>query len=147
MKLLIFLLILAGCFSVFSCERSVSFHVKNAEPKLVVEATIENNEAPLVFLSKSIDFFSQISPDILQNSFVHGAEVYVSNGTLTHKLKEYSVSFGNRYFIYYYTTDSSNLATAFKGQLDHPYSLKIVTAGKEYTANTTIPKITKQIDA
>jgi len=147
MKLLNFFLILAGCFSVFSCERSVSFRVKNAEPKLVVEATIENNQAPLVFLSKSIDFFSKISPDILQNSFVHGAEVYVSNGTLTHKLKEYSVSFGNGYSVYYYTIDSSNLATSFNGQLDHPYSLRIIAEGKEYTATTTIPKTTKQIDS
>jgi hypothetical protein len=147
MKLLIFLLILAGCVSIFSCERSVSFKTKEAEAKLVVEATIENNRPPLVFLSRSIDFFSNISPAILQNSFVHGAEVYVSNGTLTHKLKEYSVNFGNGYSIYYYTTDSSNLATAFTGQLNNAYSLRIVAGGKEYTATTTIPKITKQIDS
>jgi hypothetical protein len=147
MKLLIFLLILGSCVSIFSCERSVTFHTKNAEPKLVVEATIENNQGPMVFLSMSMDFFSNITPAILQNSFVHGAEVYVSNGTLTHKLKEYSVNLGNGYSIYYYATDSSGLATAFTGQLNHAYSLRIVAAGKEYTATTTIPKITKQIDS
>src|SRR5258705_3550097 len=147
MKLLIFFLILAGCVSIFSCERSVSLKPKAADPKLVVEATIENNQPPLVFLSRSIDFFSSITPAILQNSFVHGAEVYVSNGTLTHKLKEYSLNLGNGYSVYYYTTDSSNLSTAFTGQLNHAYSLRIVADGKEWTATTTIPKITKQIDS
>ena len=147
MKLLIFLLIIICSGFIFSCEKSVRFDVKDAGPKLVVEATIENNQAPLVFLSKSVGFFSAITPDILQNSFVHGAEVYVSNGTLTHKLKEYAVSLGNGYSIYYYSTDSSNLTTAFKGQLDHGYSLRIIAEGKEYTANTTIPRITKQIDS
>ena len=147
MKLLIFSLIAVVCFSIFSCERSVSFDVKDVAPKLVVEATIENGQAPLVFLSRSVGFFSTITPDILQNSFVHGAEVYVSNGTLTHKLKEHSVDLGNGYSIYYYSTDSSNLATAFTGQVNHSYSLRIVADGKEYTASTTIPKITKQIDS
>jgi len=147
MKLLIFFLILAGCGSIFSCERSVNFKPNDAEPKLVVEATIENNQAPLVFLSRSIDFFSSITPAILQNSFVHGAEVYVSNGTLTHKLKEYSVNLGSGYSVYYYTTDSSNFSTAFTGQENHAYSLRIVADGKEWTATTTIPRITKQIDS
>jgi hypothetical protein len=43
--------------------------------------------------------------------------------------------------------DSSSPGTAFLGELDHSYSLRIVTEGKEYTAATTIPKITKQIDS
>ncbi|MES1222012.1 MAG: DUF4249 family protein, partial [Bacteroidota bacterium] len=41
----------------------------------------------------------------------------------------------------------SNLATAFTGQLNRAYSLKINAQGKEYTANTTIPNITKIIDS
>jgi hypothetical protein len=146
MKLLIFLVI-TTCWFLGSCERSVNFETKTAETKLVVEATIENNQPPLVFVSRSIDFFSNISPAILQNSFVHGAEVYVSNGTLTHKLKENSVNLGNGYSIYYYATDSSNLSTAFTGQLNHAYSLGIVADGKEYTATTTIPNITKQVNS
>jgi hypothetical protein len=146
MKLLIFLLIITGCFF-SSCEKTVKFDTKTAAPKLVVEATIENNQPPLVFLSRSIDFFSNITPAILQNSFVHGAEVYISNGALTHKLKEYSVNLGNGYSVYYYTNDSSNLTSAFTGQLNHSYSLRIVADGKEYGATTTIPNITKQIDS
>jgi hypothetical protein len=121
--------------------------LNETDPKLVVEATIENNQPPVVILSKTVGYFSSISPGILQNSFVHNAAVYVSNGTLTHELKEYAVDFGNGYSGYYYSIDSSNLASAFYGQLNQQYSLRIVTDGKEYSAITTIPDITKRIDS
>jgi hypothetical protein len=129
------------------CEKAVQFNLKETAPKIVVEATIENNQAPIVFLSTSFGFFSKLSPGILQNSFVHNAEVYISNGTSTHRLKEYAVNVGGGYFGYYYSIDSSNLATAFNGELNHSYSLLVVSEGKEYTAITTIPRITKRIDS
>ena len=132
---------------VSSCEKAVTFHLNETEPKLVVEATIENNQPPIVILSKSIGYFSTIDPNILQNSFVHNAEVYVSNGILTHKLKEYAIDFGGGYFGYYYSTDSSSLATAITGKLNTQYSLRIVAESKEYTAITHIPNITKRIDS
>ncbi|HEV8284981.1 MAG TPA: DUF4249 domain-containing protein [Chitinophagaceae bacterium] len=136
-----FLLLCCGC------EKAVTFHLDEIDPKLVVEASIENNQPPVVVLSKTMDYFSNINPSILQNSFVHSAEVYVSNGSLTHKLKEYSIDFGNGYSGYYYSIDSANLSSAFVGQLNHQYSLRIITEGKEYTATTIIPNITKRIDS
>ncbi len=137
---------LTGLF-LCSCEKNINIKLKSTEPKLVVEATIENGQPPLVYLSQSLDYFSNITPDLLENSFVHGAEVYVSNGTLTHRLKEYRVPASGGYDLYYYSIDSSNLSTAFSGQLNSPYSLRIVWQGNEYTATTTIPKITKKIDS
>ena len=129
------------------CEKKVDFRLHDQPDKLVVEGIIENDQPPIVILSKSVGYFSKISADILNNSFVHGAEVFVSNGSLTHKLKEYSRSLGNNISLYYYSVDSSNLSTAFVGQLNHQYSLKIVSGGKEYTATTTIPDLTKKIDS
>ena len=129
------------------CEKKVDFRLHDQPDKLVVEGIIENDQPPIVILSKSVSYFSKISADILNNSFVHGAEVFVSNGSLTHKLKEYSRSLGNNISLYYYSVDSSNLSTAFVGQLNHQYSLKIVSGGKEYTAITTIPDLTKKIDS
>lgn len=129
------------------CEKKVDFRLHDQPDKLVVEGIIENDQPPIVILSKSVSYFSKISADILNNSFVHGAEVVVSNGSLTHKLKEYSRSLGNNISLYYYSVDSSNLSTAFVGQLNHQYSLKIVSGGKEYTATTTIPDLTKKIDS
>jgi hypothetical protein len=138
---LLLLCILTGC------ERDINFNLKEEEPKLVVEATIENGQPPLVSLTNSVKYFSAISPQILASSFVHGAEVLVGNGTLTHKLKEYTVPLGGGYSLYYYSIDSANLATAFLGELNKSYSLKISVAGKEYTATTTIPNTSKIIDS
>jgi hypothetical protein len=129
------------------CERKIDFKLDDVSPKLVVEGMIENGQPPIVYLSKSQNYFGIVDIDALVNSFVHNADVYVSNGTLTHKLKEYAVpALGGRFF-YYYTIDSANLATAFIGELKKNYSLRIVTEGQEYNANTRIPDTTKRIDS
>lgn len=131
----------------FGCEKNIDFNLKNSANKLVVEATIENGQPPVVILTKSVGYFSRISPEILSQSFVHGADVSISNGTLTHKLKEYAQSISPGINFYYYTIDSGNLSTAFTGQLNHAYTLHILSEGKDYTSSTTIPNITKRIDS
>lgn len=142
-----------SCLTIFvtllfsSCEKAVNFKLDDVTPKLVVEASIENGQNPVVYLSKSLNYFSKIDQSILAASFVHSAEVYISNGTLTHKLKEFSVPVGGGYNFFYYTNDPANPLTAFAGQLNKQYSLRIVSEGKEYTAVTTIPNITRRIDS
>ena len=145
MKQLVFLFILSILF--LSCEKDIDFGLKYAEPVLVVDAQVENGQAPTVALSSSLSFFSAISADILANSFVHNADVTMSNGTLTHKLKEYTVPVGNGYFISYYSIDSSNLATAFVGEFNKQYSLTIKISGQVYTSKTTIPPLAKIFDS
>ncbi len=145
MKQLILLFILSALF--FSCEKNIDFDLKYAEPVLVVDAQVENGQAPTVALNKSLDYFGAVNPQVLYNSFVHGAEVTMSNGTLTHRFKEYTVPVGNGYSIYYYSLDSANLATAFIGELNKQYSLTIKAEGKTYTAVTTVPSLTKTFDS
>lgn len=142
-----FLFFVIVCFSLVSCERTVSFDLDEISPKLVVEGTIENGQPPIIYLSRSLNYFSQISPDMLANSFVRNAEVFVSNGNLTHKLKEYTLLLGSGYNAYYFSIDSADLATAFTGQLNTTYFLRILWEGKEYTATTRITNITRQIDS
>ena len=129
------------------CEKTIDFNLENSEPRLVVEGTIENGQPPVVILSQSLGYFSTINPQILASSFVHNADVYVSNGILTHKLKEYAYTVTRDYKLYYYTIDSSNLGSAFVGEIKKQYSLRIVSQSKEYTAITTIPGITKRVDS
>lgn len=144
-KLIPFFILSAIVFT--SCEKDIDFDLKYADPVVVVDAQIENGQAPTVALSRSLSFFSAISVDILSNSFIHNAEITMSNGTLTHKLKEYSVPVGNGYSIYYYGIDSSNLPTAFIGEFNKQYNLTIKVDGKLYTAKTTIPPLTKVFDS
>lgn len=141
----ILLLLIVLAFS--SCEKTIEFDLENKEPKLVVEATIENNEPPRVVLSQSFNFFSTIGIDVLSNSFVHNADVYMSNGTQTHRLKEYAVPITSAYALYYYGIDSANVNTAFKGEINKQYTLRIVVDNEEYTATTTIPNFNKQVDS
>ena len=130
-----------------SCEKTITFRPNDTEPVVVVEASIENDEAPIVILSQSLNYFSQINPEMLAGSFVRDAEVTLSNGSKTHRLKEYKRPVANGYTVYYYSTDSSNLNTAFAGELGKSYSLTIKTGEKEYNATTTIPLLTKKIDS
>lgn len=132
---------------VTGCEKSISFTPDNAEPSLVVEATIENGEEPMVILTSSLNYFSTITPQLLAGSFVHNAEISISNGVKTHRLKEYEVPVAPGLSVYYYSTDSSNLATSFLGEFATDYTLDINSAGKQYHAKTRIPALAKKIDS
>jgi hypothetical protein len=145
-KIFLNILVAAGLL-LSSCEKGIEFKLDDVTPKLVVEASIENGRAPVVNLSKSLGYFSQIDLNTFSGSFVHNADVYISNGTLTHKLKEFGTPIGGGYNIYYYSNDPSNPATAFLGQLNTQYTLRVVTEGKEYTSTTTIPNTTRRIDS
>ena len=145
MKHLFLLLLTATVLA--GCEKNIDFPVNEVPPKLVVEATIENGQPPLVILSRSLGYFSNLSIDQVANSFVHGAQVDISNGVVTHRLREYTVPVGNGYSVSFYTLDSSNLSTAFLGALQTTYNLQIVSEGETYSAQTRIPAITKRIDS
>jgi Domain of unknown function (DUF4249) len=130
-----------------SCEKAINFKLDTTQPSLVVEASIESAQPPTVILSSSFDFFSNISAELLANSFVHNAVITVSNGVKTHQLKEYSYATPANLKVYYYSIDSSNLATAFVGTFNTSYTLNILVNGKTYTASTTIPVPAKRVDS
>src|SRR5215831_18253661 len=119
-----------------SCEKTISFKPKNADQLVVVEAIIESDQYPTVLLSRSQNYFSSISPGQLDSSFIHGADVSISNGTITSRLKEFVIPAGNGYTVSYYTVDSTYPAGIFKGEFGKGYSLQVGTGGKTYTATT-----------
>ncbi len=142
-----FIAVLVCVTFLFSCEKNIDFKLKEVPPLLVVDASIENNQPPIVILSKSFDYFSKISLDLLASSFVHNADVFISYGSHEQKLKEYFIDSTGGVRIYFYSIDSANLASSFKGQLNTTYNLKLISEGKEYTATTTIPLLEKKIDS
>jgi len=129
-----------------ACEKNIDFKLKVVPDVLVVDASIESNQPPIVILSKSFDYFSKITLQSLDTSFVHNADVFISNGIKTQKLREYSTSSAG-FRIYFYSIDTTNFSASFEGQFNTTYNLKVVAAGKEYTATTTIPALTKKIDS
>lgn len=139
--------LLAAVFLMLSCEKDVSLKLNDATPLLVVDAQIESGQAPIVVLTKSLGYFSKIDPQILAGSFVRNAEVYISNGTLTHKLKEYSTPLEPGFTAYFYSNDIAIPATAFVGQFTKTYTLKIISEGKEYNSSTFIPNNAITLDS
>ena len=132
----------------FSCEKGINFKLSQTPSQLVVDASIENDKAPVVVLSNSLNYFSKISAAILDSSFVHHATVTISNGTKTQQLIEYSLpadSLGD--VIYYYTSDPSNPLTFFQGEFNKNYTLTIKTNGSIYTSTTSITSVAKKIDS
>ena len=119
--------VLLCAFCLCSCEKNINFKLKEAPDVLVVDANIEEGQPPLVILSKSFDYFSKISQEKLDSSFVHNATVTITDGNVSKQLKEYAVDSAGGYVIYYYTSDTSN-ASLFTGKVNTSYSLKILTS-------------------
>lgn len=132
-------MLLLGIVAFYSCEKNIDFNLKESEPVLTIDAQIENGMAPVVVLTKTFSYYQKIDAALLANSFVRNAEVRISNGTITHRLKEYVFPLAPGLSAYYYSIDSANLATAFVGELNKSYTLQIISDAKEYTAVTNIP--------
>ncbi|QEC66934.1 DUF4249 domain-containing protein [Panacibacter ginsenosidivorans] len=143
-----YILVAAVCTVLCSCEKEIKLDVQNQPAKLVVDASIENNNVPVVALSNSLNYFSSISAKELSNSFVHDAVVTVSDGTITAKLKEYSFTDTSGFTVYYYSVDSADLSSIIVGAFERQYKLGITTKdGQTYTSTTTIPALTKKVDS
>jgi len=122
-----------------SCEKEVKIKLKDGESSLVVEGAVETGVPPYVILTKSIGFFSTIDLSTLENSFIHGATVTVSNGTKTITLKEYTLDTGATSKFSFYSIDTSNPAGSMIGEVDKYYTLTIIYNGKIYESTTKIP--------
>jgi hypothetical protein len=143
-RLVVFVCVLS---SLLSCEKTINIEPAIKEPLLVVEGTIENGQPPVIILSKSINYFSTIDPAIVAASIVKNAEVTLSNGSRTIKLKEYSRPIGGMYSLVYYSADTANPSSNMIGELGKKYTLNISAENKTYSAETTIPLLSKKIDS
>lgn len=137
------LVILAGT----ACEKEITVDVQDQEDRLVVEGIIEDGRYPMVTISRSLNYFSHITPAQLLESFVHDAVVTVSNGVRTHQLREYRMDTTSGIALYYYTVDTAQIHSAFAGQPGNSYTLKIEAEGKTMHAITTIPEPRLTLDS
>lgn len=141
------LIIAISCVMLLSCEKNIDFVPRDSAPKVVIDASIENGRGPEVRLSRSLSYFTKLSPELLSSSFIHGAKVVMSNGTRTHTLKEYARELAAGHKIYYYGIDSSRLNSSFRGESGKQYTLTVTIDGEEYTASTSIPLLKKRVDS
>ncbi|MCD6062499.1 MAG: hypothetical protein K0R82_410 [Flavipsychrobacter sp.] len=128
-----------------SCEKDVNIKLDDGQSSLVVEGSIETGQPPFILLTKSLGYFAKIDLQTLQNSFVHGAVVTLSDGTRTVKLREYSfdtTGAGTSSFSFY-SIDTSSFTNFMFGENEKYYTLTIEFEGKTYTSTTKIPTPTK----
>lgn len=130
-----------------ACEKEITIELNEPPATLVVDASIENGLPPVVVLSRSLNYFSKINQEILSASFVRGASVTISDGRKTVKLKEDSIRRNGGLPVFYYTIDLRSPANMLFGSLNTSYELNITSEGKTYTAQTSIPAITRRIDS
>jgi hypothetical protein len=131
---------------VTGCEKDINLPLKTVSNEVVVDASIENGQPPVVFLSTSFGYFSKISAPVLASSFIHGAKIMLRSGTDSALLKEYAYPVG-AYQVYFYSLDTAAGAGKIIGKLSTSYTLSIETSGKKYTGQTTIPAILKRTDS
>ncbi len=137
--------ILPFLFFLCSCEKDINLSVEKQAPKLVVDAQIENGQAPVVVLSNSIDYFSSIDTGILYASYVHGAKITITNGNRVNQLKEYNINSGG-VRVYFYSTDPAG-GLPVLGAFGQTYKLSIEVGGQVYNATTSIPFPAKTLDS
>ncbi len=140
----------------YSCEQEYTPVNPEEGPKYVVEGHIEAGENPFppyVLLTKTFDFYGTINPDQFNESFVHDADVRVSDGSFEVQLQEVCFSElspeAKKEIAAKFGFDADSLAVDYcvyldlLGQLnpveDHSYNLHIVTDGHVITATTYIP--------
>jgi hypothetical protein len=134
-------------FALSSCEKKIDLPLKESRQLLSVDATIENGSFPMVILTKSIPYFSTITPEMLSSSLVEDAAVRITNRDKTIQLKKITIPVTASLKYVYYTCDPEDLTNQLIGQEGESYTINIDWEGQTYTASTTIPVIRKTLDS
>ena len=144
-----FLLCLVCCSVLLvSCEKNISIKLKPTSTDLVVDASIENGDYPVVYLSRSLNYFNRISAELLLQAQVHNAHIEISNGTQTDTLQEFTIyADTGGLALTYYSFNRDDSSGKFVGELEHHYTISITVDGKIYTGSTTIPSFRKTLDS
>lgn len=118
-----------------SCQKEVTIDLPEPETKLVVEGWIEQDQYPVVAVTRNSPYFSTVDSNTLANLFILNAQVFVSDGVQTEQL---TLDFSNAMigiwpFVCY-------KGSVIKGEIGKSYSLTIYAEGDTITGQTTIPE-------
>ncbi len=131
------LTVFALVIALSGCEKEVHINIASSASQVVVQGAVETGAPPYVFLSSTIGFFSKMDLNTLENSFLHGAVITVSDGTNTITLKEYTFDTGGTSKFYVYSVDPAS--GTMVGEVGKYYTLNVIYNGKTYTSVTKIP--------
>lgn len=152
----IFLISIAFVVSLISCEQEYTPVPSGEVPDYVVEGYLEAGPGalpPYLLLTRTFDFYGDISADQFTSSFVHDADVRVSDGQLEVVLTEVcfseldSTALEQVADLFGFDPDSLNvnfcvyldLLNQLQPQTGRSYDLKIAVDGDTITSTTRIP--------
>ena len=134
-------------FILTSCEKRIDLPLKENSQLLSVDASIENGSFPIVILTKTIPYFSTITPEMLSSSLVEDADIRITNRNRTIQLKKITIPLTATLKYVYYSCDPNDPNNQLIGQEGEKYTLTIERESQTYTAVTTIPVIRKTLDS
>ncbi|TNE53283.1 MAG: DUF4249 domain-containing protein [Bacteroidetes bacterium] len=146
------LFLLAGFLLTFvSCEKEVEIEIPGYQEQLVVDGSIELDQPPFILLSKSKDIYAPTDIQSFLGSFVSGAQVTVSDGSVKYPMIEVCTdnlppgmeelaaeAFGlpvselSKYHLCAYTSFDPNIF----GKQGITYELEVQYEGKTYTSSS-----------
>jgi hypothetical protein len=116
----------------------VEIELPEAEEKFVVEGWIEQNQFPIVILTKNAPYFDVFDTTTLMEMFIDEAIITVSDGSFTEHL-DFTINIQNLvngdWPLVYFIGDT------LKGEVGKTYTLRVEVEGKILTAITTIPAL------
>lgn len=116
-----------------SCEKSVDLDLRSIEPRLVIDASIQNDLPCEVILTKTRDYYdNSICPT------VSGAVIQITDSDGNSDVLE-EVSPG-RYTLLYSPEESAEKPKTI-GRTNIEYTLSVKVEGVEYVAKATIPPV------
>jgi hypothetical protein len=172
----IFIYFLICLFTFSACETPISLKIPGKEDTKIIEGWIENDKPAVVVISKSLAYFSSVTLETILASIDTTAIVKISDDMGNTEELQRQHFFDGEPFLYHgfaffllssigvNINDLSNLTPAtvqklmnlkpfayigktIKGKPGHTYNLYVESAGKVYTAQTTIPLNTVQVDS
>ncbi|SMC40393.1 DUF4249 domain-containing protein [Pedobacter africanus] len=136
MKIILKYLVVSCCFFLLSCTKVIEIDLETAEPKLVIDASIDwvkgtTGSAQKIKLSTTTGYYSTIFPT------VSGAEIVVTNSA-------------NAVFSFIESPGTGEyICSNFHPVIGETYTLKIVLNGEIYAATETcmgVPNIENKIE-
>ena len=84
--------LMSGLFLFNSCTQDITIDIPDPESKIVVEGSIEQGLPPIISLTSTVPFYGEVNFNELDNYYVHGAIVTVSDGINTVELTEFCLA-------------------------------------------------------
>tara|TARA_B100001057_G_scaffold178438_1_gene179229 strand:- start:70 stop:999 length:930 start_codon:yes stop_codon:yes gene_type:complete len=121
-----------------SCQKAIEFDLPDTNSTLVIEAIVENDSFPKVFLTRSQGYFDPLNPSTVGDMFILDAsEVILNDGTNDYNLSlDIDFSYFDSIPVPVYTNNDINII----GEFGKNYTLKVFYKGDTLTARAKIPQ-------